>query len=392
MVREYGLDLTTLLDEPKNFSQTPIFSACVVKGEENSLKMVQVLIDLGCDPNKEDDLKQIPLFYAAREGYNKVVNLLISHGADVNRSDKYGQTSIFYCIREGHMETTQLLASRGAQHDFVDHKLQRPIYYAIQNERYNVIEWLLEKGVDLKTEDKKRMTPTHWAKRHNKQQILELLLQNEGVPLDTKKNPQKNQIARKNTNKAEEPRPKLNPYKVQKRFLLTFQRDDGSYEPCNDEEFEKFKKENPTIARYLEVREDGEDVMPLSNLQVPELPESTVIFDQWEKAAARCLQTLGRQAEAYIFSEPVNAEKLNLVDYHTIVKKPMDFGTIKTKLKEGKYSKIQEFMEDMDQVFINCTLYNGHESEVGKIGIRVKDEYERNCENLCFNFYMDPSE
>ena len=30
------------------------------------------------------------------------------------------------------------------------------------------------------------------------------------------------------------------------------------------------------------------------------------------------------------------------------MKKPMDFGTIKTKLKEGKYSKIQEFMEDMD--------------------------------------------
>ena len=90
MVREYGLDIANILDEAKNFSQTPNFSACVVKGEENSLKMVEVLINLGCDPNKEDDLKQIPLFYAAREGFNKVVNLLISHGADVNRSDKYG--------------------------------------------------------------------------------------------------------------------------------------------------------------------------------------------------------------------------------------------------------------------------------------------------------------
>ena len=87
MVREYGLDIANLIDEAKNFSQTPIFSACVVKGEENSLKMVEVLISLGCDPNREDDLKQIPLFYAAREGNNKVINLLISHGADVNRSD-----------------------------------------------------------------------------------------------------------------------------------------------------------------------------------------------------------------------------------------------------------------------------------------------------------------
>ena len=57
MVREYGIDLSTLLDEPKNFSQSVVFSACVVKNEETSLKMCQVLIDMGADPRKEDDLK-----------------------------------------------------------------------------------------------------------------------------------------------------------------------------------------------------------------------------------------------------------------------------------------------------------------------------------------------
>ena len=57
MVREYGLDLSTLTDEQKNFSQSPVFSACVVKNEETALKMCQVLIDMGADPNREDDLK-----------------------------------------------------------------------------------------------------------------------------------------------------------------------------------------------------------------------------------------------------------------------------------------------------------------------------------------------
>ena len=70
MVREYGIDLSTLIDEPKNFSQSVVFSACVVKDEETSLKMCQALIDMGADPRREDDLKQIPLFYAAREGYS----------------------------------------------------------------------------------------------------------------------------------------------------------------------------------------------------------------------------------------------------------------------------------------------------------------------------------
>ena len=49
-------------------------------------------------------------------------------------------------------------------------------------------------------------------------------------------------------------------------------------------------------------------------------------------------------------------------------------------------------MEDMDQVFINCALYNGIENEVGKAGIEVKEEYEKQCEQLCFNFYMSASE
>ena len=45
------------------------------------------------------------------------------------------------------------------------------------------------------------------------------------------------------------------------------------------------------------------------------------------------MATLGRSPAAWIFAEPVNAELLNIPDYFTIVKKPMDFGTIKTKLK-----------------------------------------------------------
>ena len=57
MVREYGLDLANVTDEQKNFSQSTVFSACVVKNEETSLKMCQVLIDMGADPNRADDLK-----------------------------------------------------------------------------------------------------------------------------------------------------------------------------------------------------------------------------------------------------------------------------------------------------------------------------------------------
>jgi len=63
-----------------------------------------------------------------------------------------------------------------------------------------------------------------------------------------------------------------------------------------------------------------------------------------------------------------------------IVKNPMDFGTIKGKLKEHRYRRIEDFIEDMELVFTNCKLYNGVESEVGQIGVTIQEEFHRHAE------------
>ena len=65
----------------------------------------------------------------------------------------------------------------------------------------------------------------------------------------------------------------------------------------------------------------------------------------------------------------------------------MDLTTVKTKLKEHKYEKIQDFMADMELIFYNCRLYNGTESQVGQIGVAVNEEYQRLTEQLYFDFY-----
>jgi hypothetical protein len=56
-----------------------------------------------------------------------------------------------------------------------------------------------------------------------------------------------------------------------------------------DAEFEEFKRQNPQIARYFEIDQEGNDVHPVSKLQLPKVPESAPIFDQWEKAAQRMM-------------------------------------------------------------------------------------------------------
>ncbi len=39
--------------------------------------MLKVLVEMGVDCQKEDSLKQVPLFYAAREGHTNVMSYLV---------------------------------------------------------------------------------------------------------------------------------------------------------------------------------------------------------------------------------------------------------------------------------------------------------------------------
>lgn len=60
----------------------------------------------------------------------------------------------------------------------------------------------------------------------------------------------------------------MNERKIPKRFQLTVLKN-GQYEPLNDEEFEKFKQENPELAKYF----DNPDENVCEELPVPDVPE-----------------------------------------------------------------------------------------------------------------------
>ena len=44
-------------------------------------------------------------------------------------------------------------------------------------------------------------------------------------------------------------------------------------------------------------------------------------------------------------------------------------------------------MDDMELVFYNCRLYNGTESDVGRLGVEIQQEYHTIAEQLYFSFY-----
>lgn len=86
---------------------------------------------------------------------------------------------------------------------------------------------------------------------------------------------------------------------------------------------------------------------------------SLLVCESWEKSAKRLLNHLWKFKDSSIFHQPVNPEELNIPDYFQIVKKPMDFSTIKKKLREYQYTNFKEFCIDINLVFDNCVLYNG---------------------------------
>jgi hypothetical protein len=56
------------------------------------------------------------------------------------------------------------------------------------------------------------------------------------------------------------------------------------------------------------------------------------------------------------------------VDYSSIVKHPMDLGTVLSKLNKEKYSTLESFNKDLNRIFDNCILYNTEDSDFGRVG------------------------
>jgi Histone acetylation protein/Bromodomain len=62
------------------------------------------------------------------------------------------------------------------------------------------------------------------------------------------------------------------------------------------------------------------------------------------------------------FRRPVNAAALKLSDYHNIITKPMDLGTVHSRCVLGEYRNLNEFVADVNLVFSNAKKFNppGH--------------------------------
>ncbi|XP_059961753.1 bromodomain adjacent to zinc finger domain protein 2B isoform X11 [Mesoplodon densirostris] len=79
--------------------------------------------------------------------------------------------------------------------------------------------------------------------------------------------------------------------------------------------------------------------------------------------------------DAWPFLLPVNLKFVP--GYKKVIKKPMDFSTIREKLSSGQYPNLETFAVDVRLVFDNCETFNEDDSDIGRAGHSMRKYFEK---------------
>ena len=94
-------------------------------------------------------------------------------------------------------------------------------------------------------------------------------------------------------------------------------------------------------------------------------------------AAVSLIDQICQDPNSEPFVEPVDWQALQLLDYPAIIKRPMDLGTVRTKLQAQQYMTFDECFADVQLIWDNCKLYNMQGSDIYKICERMERSARR---------------
>ncbi|ODN97046.1 hypothetical protein I350_08025 [Cryptococcus amylolentus CBS 6273] len=109
-----------------------------------------------------------------------------------------------------------------------------------------------------------------------------------------------------------------------------------------------------------------------------------------------------RLPDAYNFLVPVDTVRFNIPHYHQVIEKPMDLGTVETKLvvsdprgppkdkskmskwdtSKGRYGSVAEVAEDVRRIWENSRKFNGANHPVSLSATKLEEAFERSLYNL----------
>ena len=150
-----------------------------------------------------------------------------------------------------------------------------------------------------------------------------------------------------------------------------------------------------------------EDVPAAPEFKVPVLPNivtnvtdapnaarpehGRLITKAQQKFILRVVQNIKRLNDAAPFTKPVDVVQLNIPSYLTIVTSPMDLRTIEEKVKEDRYSSVNAYIDDFNQIIDNSILFNGLDHVITKNAQNIKASFDKQMVNLPRADAADPT-
>jgi len=112
------------------------------------------------------------------------------------------------------------------------------------------------------------------------------------------------------------------------------------------------------------------------NLDTPLKEEDVVSFN-------KIIAEIKVLPDSLNFHEPVKYIEWNLTDYLHVISNPMDLSTVSKKLKNSKYKKIIEVLDDIQLIWDNCKTYNTDGSEI----FIQAENVEKQADNIIKKYY-----
>ncbi|KAI5799988.1 Bromodomain-containing protein [Geopyxis carbonaria] len=153
----------------------------------------------------------------------------------------------------------------------------------------------------------------------------------------------------------------------------------------------------PVIKKTARDRDDddGED-RPPKRAKTEDAPDSklslvtSAIFTEFSgpmtpsrsKFILGVIRSIRRTRDARPFSMPVDAVKLNIPTYYSLIKRPMDLQTIERKLNGSEYVDVDTLNKDFQLILYNCELFNGTDHAVTTMSKGMASSFYRQMSDL----------
>ena len=170
-----------------NISDSMRRSPLHMAARSRSIPIIKSLMNSGADPNAANFLNESAAHYACYEENSVgLVQLLLDAKSDVNLRSKYGRTMLDIAAQFGHPELVRYLIKSGAKTEGskpTQWELE-PLGRAILGKNHGAIRVLLEERVKTDSVDINEESILHFLARHGDQEVIQDFYCCEQLPVD----------------------------------------------------------------------------------------------------------------------------------------------------------------------------------------------------------------